>query len=187
MIIYLVRHTTPAVEKGICYGQTDLPLKDTFETEAQEIRELVPALSEVPLYASPLQRCARLAEYLGGKTLTFDERIKEMHFGDWEMKPWSEIDREKLEYWMKNLDKASTPRGESNEELRQRSIHFWEEHLKKGYEQSALVTHFGVMQSLLSYLLDIPISRAFRLDLGYGAVVRVSIQQQQYYKIKFLR
>lgn len=187
MIIYLVRHTTPEVEKGICYGQTDLTLKESFPVEAQEILDLLPQLSSIPLYASPLKRCAQLAEFLGGKTLLLDERIKEMHFGDWEMKPWMEIDRAKLEYWMTNLDKASTPHGESNEQLRQRSISFWEEHLQKGYEESALITHYGVIQSLLSYLLDIPISRAFRLDLGYGAVVRVSIREQQYYKIKFLR
>ena len=34
MEIYLIRHTSPLVEKGVCYGQADLALNlDLFETE----------------------------------------------------------------------------------------------------------------------------------------------------------
>jgi len=33
MEIYLIRHTTPDVAKGICYGQTDLDVANTFEEE----------------------------------------------------------------------------------------------------------------------------------------------------------
>ena len=35
MEIYLVRHTTPAIEKGVCYGQTDLNVAETFEEEVE--------------------------------------------------------------------------------------------------------------------------------------------------------
>lgn len=30
MDIYLIRHTTPAIAKGICYGQTDLDVTANF-------------------------------------------------------------------------------------------------------------------------------------------------------------
>ena len=40
--IYLIRHTTPEVEKGVCYGQTDLNLKNTFPQEAKRIKEITP-------------------------------------------------------------------------------------------------------------------------------------------------
>lgn len=33
MKLYLVRHTRVDVPSGICYGQTDVPLADSFETE----------------------------------------------------------------------------------------------------------------------------------------------------------
>ena len=37
MEIYLIRHTTPKIEKGICYGQADLNVADSFEEEINVI------------------------------------------------------------------------------------------------------------------------------------------------------
>ena len=34
MEVILIRHTTPDVPTGTCYGQSDVPLKETFEEEA---------------------------------------------------------------------------------------------------------------------------------------------------------
>ena len=35
MEVYLVRHTTPEVPKGMIYGQLDVSLNQNFEEEAQ--------------------------------------------------------------------------------------------------------------------------------------------------------
>ena len=35
MEVILVRHTSVDVPKGTCYGWTDVPVRDTFEQEAQ--------------------------------------------------------------------------------------------------------------------------------------------------------
>ncbi|NJL12162.1 MAG: alpha-ribazole phosphatase [Microscillaceae bacterium] len=185
--VYLLRHTTPAVEKGLIYGQTDLDVADSFAEEVAEIQKIVPHHRELPLYSSPLRRCQVLAETLRGNPLRFDERLKEMHFGQWEMKRWDEIEAEKRKYWLENIETASTPEGESNQALQKRSLEFWEELQSKNYAEVGLVTHYGVIQSLLAHLLHIPLAKAFRLDIGYGAVVRILIQEGQYYKIKFLR
>ena len=41
MKVYLIRHTAVDVPSGTCYGQTDVPLKSTFEAEAaQTLRNL---------------------------------------------------------------------------------------------------------------------------------------------------
>ena len=37
MNIYLVRHTAVDVPRGICYGQSDVPLKETFVHEAADV------------------------------------------------------------------------------------------------------------------------------------------------------
>ena len=42
MEIYLIRHTTPNIAKGICYGQTDLDITDTFEQEVVRIKPHLP-------------------------------------------------------------------------------------------------------------------------------------------------
>jgi alpha-ribazole phosphatase len=62
-MIYLIRHTTPAVARGICYGQTDLEVTGSFHEEAEVIRQHLPA-DIGPVYSSPLNRCTLLAKEL---------------------------------------------------------------------------------------------------------------------------
>ena len=57
MLIHIIRHTTPDIAKGICYGQTDLALASSFYEE----RELLTSKlldSYDAIYTSPLQRCS---------------------------------------------------------------------------------------------------------------------------------
>src|SRR5580692_7160561 len=61
--IYLIRHTTPAIGKGICYGQSDLDITSSFREEADLIRQHIPDYIRF-IHSSPLRRCALLAEYL---------------------------------------------------------------------------------------------------------------------------
>ena len=63
MDIYLIRHTAPLVDKGICYGQTDLDVTDSFEAELEQIRPHIPGDIK-KVYSSPLQRCLKLATAL---------------------------------------------------------------------------------------------------------------------------
>lgn len=63
MVIYLMRHTAVDVPQGVCYGQTDVPLKPTFETEATQTAANLQGLSFDKVYTSPLTRCVRLATF----------------------------------------------------------------------------------------------------------------------------
>ena len=64
MNIYLIRHTLPDVLPGICYGNTDLGLADSFVTELQSIQAKLAHLTNPVLVSSPLRRCYILAESL---------------------------------------------------------------------------------------------------------------------------
>ena len=55
-----MRHTAVDVPQGVCYGQTDVPLKPTFETEATKRQPILQGLSFDKVYTSPLTRCVRL-------------------------------------------------------------------------------------------------------------------------------
>ena len=102
MEIYLVRHTTPNINNGICYGQTDVDLNfDTFESEFFDINDKLPADIH-RYYCSPLIRCSKLAERLA-KEIQIDDRLKELDFGSWENKKWSELDNKELSKWMVNF------------------------------------------------------------------------------------
>jgi len=60
----LIRHTRVAAPAGLCYGQLDIPLADTFAEEARAVREALahqfPA-GLPPIWSSPSLRCRSLA------------------------------------------------------------------------------------------------------------------------------
>ena len=39
MAIFLIRHTTPLIEKGICYGQLNIDVTESFEAEAGKYKK----------------------------------------------------------------------------------------------------------------------------------------------------
>jgi alpha-ribazole phosphatase len=59
-MVYLTRHTTPAIESGVCYGRSDIALADTAPREIAAVLEAIPDIAIV--YSSPAQRCLRLAQ-----------------------------------------------------------------------------------------------------------------------------
>jgi alpha-ribazole phosphatase len=102
MTLYLVRHPQPDVAPGLCYGASDVPVIDTElgRVHAALVQRGLPAL---PVYASPLQRCALLAERLAPGRVTLDARLAEMDFGAWELRPWADIPRADVDAWTADL------------------------------------------------------------------------------------
>ena len=98
----MIRHTHVGVPKGTCYGWSDVPLADTFESEAmQTSKNLKEILSDgiTPdvIYSSPLSRAMKLAAFCGYDNPVQDERLKEMNMGDWEMQKYDEIKDDALQ------------------------------------------------------------------------------------------
>jgi alpha-ribazole phosphatase len=187
--IFLIRHTTPDVEKGTCYGQTDLGVVETFAQEVAEVQAVLPTFADMQVYSSPLRRCRLLAEKLQttADLRQIDNRLMEMHFGEWEMQKWADIQPEMLRTWKQNFVEIPAPAGESHGGVFARSMDFWHEKMALPHENFAVVTHYGVIQCLLAHLLHIPLHKLFKIDLGYGAVVRVLVGEDDYCKVKFLR
>lgn len=118
--LYLVRHTRPAIAKGLCYGQMDIPLAESFEQEASLIREALAPYAFTKVFTSPLKRCALLAKALNLQAQP-DPRLMEMHFGDWEGKAWDTIfTTPEGKIWFDNYITAPCPHGESFTDLMNR-------------------------------------------------------------------
>ena len=94
MNITLIRHTEVSIEKGICYGQSDIELANSFEKEKIVIQnKLKPDVFDIT-YSSPLKRCKKLAKALfADKEIVYDNRLMELNFGDWEGKHWDDISK----------------------------------------------------------------------------------------------
>lgn len=179
MEIYLIRHTTPAIQKGQCYGQADLDTTESFHNEAAAIRRLIPSHIQT-VYSSPLKRCRKLAEHLFPEhPIRFDNRLKEISCGEWELQLWDDIDQGLLKAWMDDFVNVCIPGGESYQQLYDRTVHFFEEVPKT--HAMAIVSHGGVLRSLLSHINQVALKESFDVfSLRYGCVVKLEVHEQGY-------
>lgn len=173
MEIYLVRHTETACEKGICYGQSDVELKTPFESQFDQIKQQIPA--DAIVYSSPLLRCTKLANHLSD-AVSIDSRLMEMHFGDWELKNWNVIPEADYTPWMTDFVNVSVPNGESFVALHHRVTDFLATlTLEKKSKKIVLVTHAGVIRSILCTVSNLPLKDAFSNKVDFGAVIKITI------------
>ncbi|HTB05934.1 MAG TPA: alpha-ribazole phosphatase [Bacteroidia bacterium] len=175
MEIYLIRHTSPKVEKGICYGQSDVPLADSFQNEAATLTKHLPETFD-GIYSSPLSRCFKLAQLLVSKQeVLIDKRLLEMNFGAWELKKWNDIELGELNSWMQDFVNVKVPGGENFIELYNRAGLFFDELISKDYKTVAIVTHAGVIRSMVAKVLEIPLKNAFKIPVDYSSVTKLTI------------
>jgi alpha-ribazole phosphatase len=110
--------------------------------------------------------------------ITEDERLKEMNFGDWEGLFWSDIPEEVTMPWMQDFVNIPTPNGENFVALATRANAFWQE-ITKTYsakQQIVVTTHGGVIRSMISSLFEMELKNAFRFEISYGSITKISIR-----------
>lgn len=178
MEIYLVRHTETICEKGICYGQSDVGLREPFEGVFENILSQLP--SEIILFSSPLKRCVILADYIQNKTKTIsfeiDNRLMEMNFGDWEMKNWNDIPPEELNPWMEDFVNLPASNGESFVQLHERVGDFFSHLISKNSAKPiVIVAHAGVNRSILCHHTSLPLKDAFNNNVDFGQVIKIEV------------
>ncbi len=190
MDIYFIRHTHVNLEQVTCYGQSNVDLAETFENEVNNIRKIIPNSISIEIYTSPLKRCVELAKKLTNNSLILDDRLLELDFGEWELKKWNSIDKMALKNWTNNYINIPCPNGESYMDLYNRSIEFFDDLIKKGEIDTLVVTHAGVIRSIISYILKIPLENSFSVQLDFGSVSKISINHiddcNPIFKIEFL-
>ena len=196
MEVYLVRHTSVDVPRGICYGQSDVPVRDTFPQEAAAVKARLQHLVEKgslpdspsmeashtgnPLhfdavYTSPLSRCTRLAEFCGYGDAPREHRIKEMNFGDWEMQDYSSIKDPHLQVWFNDWVNVRTSGGESFADQLHRVGEFLQELKDAGKENVLLFCHGGVLACAKVLGGKIGVREAFSTLDDYGSIIKVTI------------
>jgi len=170
--LYLIRHPAPRVAAGVCYGRTDLPLAEDIAAAAARIVPQLPP--QLPVYTSPLQRCRQLAGALHPAPRS-DPRLQEMNFGEWEMRPWNQIEREALDGWAADPLGYAPPQGESVGQMQGRVQNFVAETRRQGVERAALVIHAGVMKVIVGQAQGLPAQQWMALKFDYESVTCVTI------------
>lgn len=183
MQLTLVRHTSLAIASSICYGQSDVDVSLNFHAEQQALQKKLANTSFDAIYASPLQRCYKLAEALCAdkslgltqQDIQLDDRLRELHFGDWEMRPWDAIPRDVFDIWANDYANLAPPNGETFTQLQTRTNMFLKEVASHSHGKSiAVVTHGGVIRAMLAEVLNMPLKGLFRLEIDHASVTRIS-------------
>jgi alpha-ribazole phosphatase len=171
----LVRHTTLQIAQGVCYGQTDIDVSANFMNEVIQLKQKLAHEQFDAVYASPLQRCSKLAQALDIADVNHDERLKELHFGDWEMLAWDDIPRDDFDVWAQNYAHMAPPNGETFAQLQQRGVDFLTEMSAQHAAQHVLVvTHGGMIRALIAHALNMQLKGLFRLHVDYVSATQLN-------------
>jgi len=99
MKLLLIRHTSVDVKPGLCYGASDVPLRDSFCEEAALVKTRLSGYQIDQAFTSPLSRCKRLAEYCGFPHAVADSRLIERNFGAWVGLAYARINGHQIHLW----------------------------------------------------------------------------------------
>ncbi|HXE38984.1 MAG TPA: alpha-ribazole phosphatase family protein [Azonexus sp.] len=168
MILHLIRHPTPVVEPGICYGRLDVAAENARAVADRLLGELPPGL---PVWSSPLRRCRMLAELLHPAP-RIDDLLVEMDFGRWEGLRWDEVPRAELDAWAADVAGYAPPGGESPLMLQRRALAFV---AGLAVPEAVIVTHAGVIRTLLAHWRGVPPDEWTQLVFACGSRTTVEV------------
>ncbi len=180
MEIHLIRHTAVDNPENLCYGFAEMPLRKEYLEDFKclnldEDFDLV--------ISSPAQRCCLLAEHFKLNYST-DERLREMNFGNWELKKWTEIQEEEINPWYNDFIHVKASGGENLLEMQTRVLSFWNELvIKKNVEKVLIIAHAGVIRLILQSVLQFPLENMFSIQIDYGKKVIIEANEG-YFSIK---
>lgn len=176
MEIYLIRHTSVDVPQGYTYGQTDVPLRPTFEEEAAVVKANIQSHVFDKVYTSPLSRCVRLATFCGYPEAEREDDLKEINFGEWEMQSWDDLAEDpRSKAWFDDWVNIAAPQGESMNDLYHRVAAFLEKLKASNLEKVCLFAHGGVLTCARIYAGHYAIKDAFNHMPPYGSIIQITI------------
>jgi alpha-ribazole phosphatase len=169
--LFLIRHPSPVIEHGVCYGRLDVDCHAP-ELVAGALRPRLPV--GIAVYSSPLRRALRLARALSPQTpVRVDPRLSEIDLGAWEGRRWDDIERREIEAWASDISGFAPPGGESVAALRARALGF----AAALADDAIVVTHLGVMRVLAGHWRQLPFAAWSRLEFAFGELTRLDIER----------
>jgi len=184
--ITLIRHAAIAdAWSGRYIGHRDVPLSDAGVERAQQLTQHLTGRNTQPierLWCSPAQRARQTAQPLSQRLecpVTIDIRLHEIDFGQWEGLTFAQIqhqDPHRVDQWAAFADTFCFPGGEALPEFHQRvnavvaAIH------AEDCGHLAIVSHGGMLQSLLCALLGWPLQDHLKFTFERGSFATLQLE-----------
>ncbi len=184
--ITLIRHAAIGAEwNGRYIGREDVPLSDLGIEQAQQLAQRLTTPGFPPiecLWCSPTQRARQSAQPLIPHLAcapVFDVRLHEIDFGQWEGLTFAQIQRKDphlVDQWAAHPGTFDFPGGEALPRFHARikavaaAIH------AETCNHLAIVSHGGVLQSLLCALLQYPLEDHLKFSLERGGYATLQLE-----------
>jgi len=158
--LHLLRHAQTTAPSGSLVGSTDVDLSEQGVLQAQRLAGRLPG--GLTCLCSPMRRCRQTLDRLQANgvadEVVFDERLREMDFGDWEMKTFSDLadNDADIDAWMEYVH-FTFPGGESVDHFVDRLQDLLVEFRTRPDEEILILTHGGVIRTLLCLTLGIAV------------------------------
>ena len=181
-IIHLIRHgAIDETLSGKYIGTTDVPLSDKGKMELKKLDYEYRYPGTQVVFTSPLKRCTETCKILYPELNPLSiANLSECNFGEWEGKTAEELKSDPdFEKWLAGDNSVKPPRGESNADFTRRICRMFESIveglMKTGTTESVIVTHGGVIMTLLA-VYGLPQAKPFEwtMDNGFGYSLRVT-------------
>jgi len=172
-----VRHCQPDLNRSEnhCIGKMDIPLSDAGREQAKNLREYFSNKDISEIYSSNLKRAWETAEILADNKFSpiIKHNFSELDTGKWDGLSFDEIKRIYPEEYKKrgeDLENYVVEGGESMAMCRKRAITELNNTLNNSKGNVIIVTHAGVIRTILSSVLEISIKETFDCKFDYGSI-----------------
>jgi broad specificity phosphatase PhoE len=186
--IILVRHGEPVDHAGRCVGHLDIGLSPAAHASLRQLGETIADTPPRLVVTSDLRRAADSAALLArawGAELRFDRRLRELAFGNWEGRAWSEIantDRAALDGWGADWTQFAPPGGETGRALEERARSALDDLRRTAMPRScvSVVSHAGWIRVATTILLNEPLATAFDRTIDYARAAVFDLQDGRF-------
>lgn len=175
--LHLVRHG-PTHAKSMV-GWSDLPADLSDHAQIARLSSHLP--QDAVFVSSDLSRASDTADAIMGQRarLDHDPDLREMHFGDWELRTWSDLNEESPDhiraFWETPGDVAA-PNGESWNDLRRRCDAAVDRLIAAQHASDlVIVCHFGAILTQVQRALNITASEVFAHKIDNLSVSEILI------------
>ncbi|WP_237072748.1 histidine phosphatase family protein [Pseudaestuariivita rosea] len=159
-------------------GWSDLPADLSDTGQVARLAAYLP--DDAVIVSSDLTRAVQTADAIAGKRrrLAHDCDLREMHFGAWELRSFSQIeaeDPERIRAFWDHPGDVRPPGGESWDDISQRATRAVDGLLQSGVSHVIIVAHFGTILTQLQRALGITAYEAFGHRIDNLSVTELSV------------
>lgn len=176
--LYLLRHGYTGL-KGRYIGSTDVSLSKSGMEQARKTGEVLQEKGVTKIVCSPMLRCRQTMEQVALPcTRQFDELLREIDFGRWEGKEFSEIvqiDKELVDSWVTEPETFSFPGGESLAAFNNRVAEFKSQLEAMAEDTILVIAHGGIIRHLLCSLLGLKADKYLLFDVQPGCFCSIRL------------